>query len=46
MIAEMTQPAFSDYIKKLSSREYGIDFDKKKTFDDVPSESFRKLNVD
>lgn len=45
MIEEMTQPEFTNYIKKLSSGEYGIDLDKKKA-QDAPSESFRKLNVD
>ncbi|XP_045191876.2 alpha-tocopherol transfer protein-like [Mercenaria mercenaria] len=45
MIEEMTQPGFRSYMKKLSSGEFKIDLDKKKS-NDIPSESFRKLNVD
>ena len=47
MVADMMKPEFLDYIRKLNGGEYGVNLDKRaKCREDVPEESFRKLNVD
>ena len=41
----MKQPV-ADYIVEMTSGKYGVDTKLKPADDDVPSASFRKLNVD
>ncbi|XP_060565140.1 alpha-tocopherol transfer protein-like [Ruditapes philippinarum] len=45
MLADMQSNDFREYIKHLSSDEYGVDLKARKN-DDTPVASFRKLNVD
>jgi hypothetical protein len=44
MLADMQSNDFREYIKHLSSDEYGVDLKERKN-DDTPVASFRKLNV-
>lgn len=45
MIEDMLSPEFREYMKDLSSENYGVDLKVRKQ-DDAPVASFRKLNVD
>ncbi|KAL4218467.1 hypothetical protein ACF0H5_023201 [Mactra antiquata] len=46
MKEQLVKPEVVEYIRNISKSEYGVDSKLKPSETDVPSESFRKLNVD
>lgn len=46
MISELTEPGMRNYLLELSSGKFGVDSEKRKSAEQAPVASFRKLNVD